>query len=248
MKNTNEMEIRFESRSANEGFARVAVASFLTQLNPTVEEVADVKTAVSEAVTNAIIHGYENEINKVYIRCRIEENVFTVEVCDKGRGIENVEEAMQPMYTTKPEQDRSGMGFFLYGSLYGQPGGRVRVRQGDKGEDEEGYRKRKGTMDHTIALIQRSHAGDKEAREQLVEENVGLVWCVVKRFYGRGAEAEDLFQIGSIGLLKAIDKFDVSYDVKFSTYASAYDLRGDQAIPQGRRHDQGEPVAERAGL
>ncbi|HJA67068.1 RNA polymerase sporulation sigma factor SigF [Lachnoclostridium sp. An169] len=74
-------------------------------------------------------------------------------------------------------------------------------------------------MDHTIALIRKSHDGDKEAREQLVEENVGLVWCVVKRFYGRGAEAEDLFQIGSIGLLKAIDKFDISYDVKFSTYA-----------------------------
>lgn len=74
-------------------------------------------------------------------------------------------------------------------------------------------------MDHTIALIRKSHDGDKEAREQLVEENVGLVWCVVKRFYGRGTEAEDLFQIGSIGLLKAIDKFDVSYDVKFSTYA-----------------------------
>ena len=111
MKNTNEMEIRFDSRSANEGFARVAVASFLTQLNPTVEEVADVNTAVSEAVTNAIIHGYENEIHKVHIRCRIEENMFTVEVCDQGRGIENVEEAMQPMYTTKPEQDRSGMGF-----------------------------------------------------------------------------------------------------------------------------------------
>ena len=111
MKNTNEMEIRFDSRSANEGFARVAVASFLTQLNPTVEEVADVKTAVSEAVTNAIIHGYENEIHKVHIRCRIEENMFTVEVCDQGRGIENVEEAMQPMYATKPEQDRSGMGF-----------------------------------------------------------------------------------------------------------------------------------------
>ena len=111
MKNTNEMEIRFESRSANEGFARVAVASFLTQLNPTVEEVADVKTAVSEAVTNAIIHGYENEIHKVNIRCRIEENVFWVEVSDKGRGIQDVEEAMRPMYTTKPEQDRSGMGF-----------------------------------------------------------------------------------------------------------------------------------------
>ncbi|WP_346910620.1 RNA polymerase sporulation sigma factor SigF [Faecalicatena orotica] len=74
-------------------------------------------------------------------------------------------------------------------------------------------------MDHTIALIRQSHDGDKKAREQLVEENVGLIWCVVKRFYGRGTDAEDLFQIGSIGLLKAIDKFDLSYDVKFSTYA-----------------------------
>ena len=74
-------------------------------------------------------------------------------------------------------------------------------------------------MDHTIALIQKSHEGDKAAREQLVEENVGLIWSVVKRFYGRGLENEDLFQIGSIGLLKAIDKFDLSYDVKFSTYA-----------------------------
>ena len=111
MRNTNEMEIRFDGKSANEGFARVAVASFMTQLNPTVEEVADVKTAVSEAVTNAIIRGYENEVHKVSIRCRIDENVFTVEVSDKGRGIEDIEEAMRPMYTTKPEQDRSGMGF-----------------------------------------------------------------------------------------------------------------------------------------
>ncbi len=74
-------------------------------------------------------------------------------------------------------------------------------------------------MDHTSALIQKSHAGDERAKAQLVEENVGLVWCIVKRFYNRGAEAEDLFQIGSIGLLKAIDKFDLSYNVKFSTYA-----------------------------
>lgn len=74
-------------------------------------------------------------------------------------------------------------------------------------------------MEHTIALIQKSHDGDEQARVQLVEENMGLVWCVVRRFYGRGVEAEDLFQIGSIGLLKAIDKFDLSFDVKFSTYA-----------------------------
>lgn len=74
-------------------------------------------------------------------------------------------------------------------------------------------------MDHTIALIQKSHQGDEGARAQLVEENVGLIWCVVKRFLGRGVESDDLFQIGSIGLLKAIDKFDFSYQVKFSTYA-----------------------------
>ena len=74
-------------------------------------------------------------------------------------------------------------------------------------------------MDHTIVLIQKSHEGDKEARARMVEENTGLVWCVVKRFYNRGVEMEDLFQIGTIGLLKAIDKFDLNYDVKFSTYA-----------------------------
>lgn len=74
-------------------------------------------------------------------------------------------------------------------------------------------------MDRTTTLIEKSHQGDEEAREQLVQENAGLVWCVVKRFLHRGAEAEDLFQIGNIGLLKAIDKFDLSYEVKFSTYA-----------------------------
>lgn len=74
-------------------------------------------------------------------------------------------------------------------------------------------------MEHTIALVQKSHEGDERARAQIVEENTGLVWCVVKRFKGRGVEVEDLFQIGVIGLMKAIDKFDISYDVKFSTYA-----------------------------
>lgn len=111
MRDTNEMEIQFDSKSCNEGFARVAVASFLTQMNPTVEEVADVKTAVSEAVTNAIIHGYEKRQGKIRIFCRTRKINFLLEVSDKGKGIMNVEEAMQPMYTTKPEEDRSGMGF-----------------------------------------------------------------------------------------------------------------------------------------
>ena len=111
MKNTNEMEVIFDSCSANERFARVAVAAFMTQLNPTVEEVSDVKTAVSEAVTNSIIHGYENEIHKISVKCQIREKKIIVIVKDEGRGIEDVERAMLPMYTTKPEQERSGMGF-----------------------------------------------------------------------------------------------------------------------------------------
>ncbi len=111
MKNTNEMEFVFDSKSVNEGFARVAVAAFMTQLNPTLEEVADVKTAVSEAVTNAIIHGYEKRVNKIRIHCWLEEQTLYIEVEDYGKGIANVEKAMQPLFTTKPEMERSGMGF-----------------------------------------------------------------------------------------------------------------------------------------
>lgn len=108
---TNEMQLIFDSRSSNESFARVTVAAFMTSLNPTVEEVSDVKTAVSEAVTNAIIHGYENEVHDIYIRCKTEGKTLCLEIEDKGRGIPDVEQAMEPMFTTKPELDRSGMGF-----------------------------------------------------------------------------------------------------------------------------------------
>ena len=111
MKDTNEMELVFDSISVNEGFARVAVAAFMTQLNPTLEEVADVKTAVSEAVTNAIIHGYEKEVEKIWIRCSLLEQTLYIEVEDRGRGIEDVSKAMEPLFTTKPEMERSGMGF-----------------------------------------------------------------------------------------------------------------------------------------
>ena len=113
MRDTNEMEVIFDSRSENEGFARVAVAAFLTQLNPTVEEVSDVKTAVSEAVTNSIIHGYEGDIQKISIRCRIRENTLIVRIRDEGCGMENVEQAMEPMFTTRPDLERSGMGFTI---------------------------------------------------------------------------------------------------------------------------------------
>ena len=108
---TNEMKLEFDSRSANEAFARVTVASFMTQLNPTLEEVSDVKTAVSEAVTNAIIHGYENHVNKVRIYAGIEGRTLHLEISDRGVGIPEVKKAMEPLYTTRPELERSGMGF-----------------------------------------------------------------------------------------------------------------------------------------
>lgn len=111
MENTNEMSLEFDSRSLNEGFARVAVAAFATQLNPTLEEVADLKTAVSEAVTNAIIHAYGEQVEKIRIDCRVREREMEVEVTDHGVGIRDVAKAMEPLYTTKPELDRSGMGF-----------------------------------------------------------------------------------------------------------------------------------------
>ena len=107
----NEMMVIFDSSSENESFARMVVAAFIARLDPTLEELADVKTAVSEAVTNAIIHGYENKEGKIKLNCRIEENLFSMEVCDTGVGIENIEKAMEPLYTTKPELERSGMGF-----------------------------------------------------------------------------------------------------------------------------------------
>lgn len=111
MENTNEMKIVFDSRPENEGLARVAVAAFCTQLNPTLEEVSDLKTAVSEAVTNCIIHAYEGKVQKIEVRCRMQGRIIWVDVIDKGIGIENISKAMEPMFTTKSEKDRSGMGF-----------------------------------------------------------------------------------------------------------------------------------------
>ena len=124
----NEVELIFDAISCNEGFARTAVAAFITHLNPTLEEMADIKTAVSEAVTNAIIHGYENysgyerrreghstygmrHQGKVRLYCKLLNGVLYIDVMDEGKGIEDVEKAMEPLFTTKPELERSGMGF-----------------------------------------------------------------------------------------------------------------------------------------
>ena len=124
----NEMCLEFDAIAVNESLARVAIAAFVAHLNPTLEELSDIKTAVSEAVTNAIIHGYENwqgydvekrsvpikqpiHPGKVTMKCRLEEGYLFIEIADKGKGIADIEKAMEPLYTTRPEQNRSGMGF-----------------------------------------------------------------------------------------------------------------------------------------
>ncbi len=113
----NEMKLEFVSKSTNEAFARLTVAAFAAQLDPTIEELADIKTAVSEAVTNAIIHGYEKKTGIVKISAWIIENKIIIEISDKGKGIENIEQAKEPLYTTKPNLERSGMGFTIIESF-----------------------------------------------------------------------------------------------------------------------------------
>lgn len=111
MDRKNAMSLEFDSKSENESFARIVVAAFAAQLNPTIEEIADIKTAVSEAVTNSIIHGYDGREGKIVLTCAIEGSKITVSVMDNGKGIEDIKQAMEPLYTTKPEMERSGMGF-----------------------------------------------------------------------------------------------------------------------------------------
>ena len=113
MNKTNQMQIEFSANSENEAFARMAAAAFLMYLDPSVMEMEDVKTAVSEAVTNAIIHGYENGPGMVRLSCTVTDRTAVITVSDSGTGIEDVEKAMQPLYTSKPELERSGMGFTM---------------------------------------------------------------------------------------------------------------------------------------
>lgn len=108
----NKIKIEFESRSQNEGFARVAVAAFVSQLDPTIEELTDVKTAVSEAVTNSIIHGYENRTDGIVeIEAFLKGNEITISIVDHGKGIKDITKAREPLYTSRPDLERSGMGF-----------------------------------------------------------------------------------------------------------------------------------------
>lgn len=108
------MSVQFLSQSQNESFARVTVASFVAQLDPTMEELTEIKTVVSEAVTNAIIHGYNNESHhQIQIHCQLSQDEVEIIIKDEGVGIKDIEKAMEPLYTSKPELERSGMGFTI---------------------------------------------------------------------------------------------------------------------------------------
>jgi stage II sporulation protein AB (anti-sigma F factor) len=107
----NRIKVIFDSDSMNESFARVVISAFMTRLNPTLEELSDVKTAVSEAVTNCIVHAYNGETGTIEMEAKIEGQTLTVSVRDRGVGIADIASAMEPLYTSKPELERSGMGF-----------------------------------------------------------------------------------------------------------------------------------------
>ena len=111
----NNVEVIFDAKSENESFARVVAAAFVTKLDPTLEEISDIKTAVSEAVTNCIVHGYEGEEGKVYMDLSLKDNEVTIKIKDDGVGIDNIHRAMEPLFTTKPELERSGIGFSFMG-------------------------------------------------------------------------------------------------------------------------------------
>ena len=114
MKPINQMRITFPSRSANEGFARIAVAAFAAQLDPNIEELGEIKTAISEAVTNSIVHGYRNTLGTITLNGRLYENGKLILIIkDKGEGIDDISQAMEPLYTTGNPEERSGMGFTI---------------------------------------------------------------------------------------------------------------------------------------
>lgn len=118
MKAINSMKLQFEGRSVNEAFSRTAVASFVAQLDPTVEEISDIKTAVSEAVTNCIVHAYREKLGTVYISASIfPDSRVVIKIRDKGCGIPDIKKAMEPMYTSAPEEERAGLGFAVMQSL-----------------------------------------------------------------------------------------------------------------------------------
>ena len=181
------MHLEIDSHSSNEEFARVTAAVFMSRMNPTMEELEDVKTAVSEAVTNAVIHGYGDEIGIIYIEAQIEGTELTISVRDEGKGIPDVEKAMEPMYTTDTTGERSGMGFSFMEAFMDEVeveskvgrGTRVRMRKQVLGK----YDHKKGDQDWDDKEIgQENQVQEKKTQETVV--NKELECSETADFYG----------------------------------------------------------------
>ncbi len=129
MYNSNFMEVSFKALSINEGFARICVAGFCVQLNPSIDEINDIKTAVSEAVTNCVVHAYPNQNGVIFLRCEIDGGSIKIVVRDNGVGISDIDRAREPFFTTKPSEERSGMGFAVMESFMDK----VEVEKNEKG-------------------------------------------------------------------------------------------------------------------
>ena len=155
----NEMKLEFVSKSSNEAFARITVAAFASQVDPTIEELSDIKTAVSEAVTNCIIHGYENTTGIVKVECKLKDNWIEIEVSDTGKGIEDVELARRPLYTSKANLERSGMGFTIMESFMDEISVKSIVGLGTKVVMKKKINKE---------VNEKENEEDKEAKEEII--------------------------------------------------------------------------------
>ena len=222
----NYMELKVKALSINESFVRTVVASFCLQLSPTIEELNDIKTAVSEAVTNSIVHAYPNKQGDVLIKANIvNDNTFIVEVCDDGVGINDYEKAKEPFYTSKPDCERSGMGFAVMESfmdkvtLSSNNGKGLKVTMEKKiVRQDSGDKWFLLEHEETLSLVKQAQQGSEEAKSLLLQHNYPLIKSVIKRFKDKGVEYDDLYQLGCVGFLKAIDNFNEEFNVKFSTY------------------------------
>ncbi len=203
MKSENYMNLEFPSRSANEAFARSAIACFAAQLDPTLDELGDIKTAVSEAVTNCIVHAYPETIGPVILRARLlPDNVLDIMVKDRGCGIADLEQACRPMFTTGGEE-RSGMGITIMESFMDRVPHQLRARQGydrpyEAPDCTPGWKK----MNQEELPPSAARDGDREAGEALIQANSGLVWSVARRFFGRGVDPRRPVSVGLSGLSK----------------------------------------------
>lgn len=214
---TNEMSLSFSATLENEPFVRTCIASFVVCLNPTVDEIVEIKTVVGEAVSNAIIHGYNGDKGcLVKVKAYIEDDLLTIYVIDKGQGIQDIEKARQPMFTSKKELEHAGMGLSIIEALCDEMTIESSLELGTQLIMKKELSMNKEAVLNNIQLAQQ---GDETAKELIVKNNLGLVWSIVHRFKNNYYDKEDLFQIGCIGLMKAINNFDVHYGVQFSTYA-----------------------------